>query len=71
MANLSVYSSYRPFCRFLGRFSIMVDREVVEKNNIFICTSHTILTNPFKEINQNIMMLTLFILVPEGLLSGC
>ena len=68
---LAIYSSYRPFYRFLGRFSVMVDREVVEKINIFICTSHTILMIPFKVIIQNIMMLTLFILVLEHLLSGC
>ncbi len=71
VAYLAIYSSYWPFRGFLGRFSITVDREVVEKINIFICTSHTILMNPFKVIIQNIMMLRLFILVPEGLLSGC
>ena len=68
---LAIYSSYWPFYGFLGQFSITVDREVVEKINIFICTSHTILMIPFKVIIQNIMMLMLFILVLEHLLSGC
>ncbi len=68
---LAIYSSYRLFCGFLGRFNITLDREVVEKMNIFICTSHTILMIPFKVLIQNIMMLTLFILVLEHLLSGC
>ncbi len=49
----------------------MVDREVVEKIKIFMCTSHPILMNPFKVKIQNIMMLMLFIFFPEGLLSGC
>ncbi len=71
MVYFAVYSSYRPFYGFLGRFSITVDREVVEKINIFICTSHTILMIPFQVIIQNIMMLTLLILVLEHLLSGC